>query len=40
MASYEYCPECHEFIGSGDWDHCPNCGADFDDTMADADELW
>lgn len=30
MSDHEYCPECHEFLGEGDWDHCPNCGADFE----------
>lgn len=35
MAEHEYCPECHQFLGSGDWHHCPNCGAGFESDAED-----
>lgn len=27
MARDGLCPACGTFIGSDDWDHCPECGA-------------
>jgi len=36
--SDEYCPDCGTFIGSGTFEHCPACGANFDDDGDDGDD--
>lgn len=34
----EYCPECHTFLGADAFEHCPQCGAKFDDDDVDHDD--